>query len=175
MSPSALCAESDIDLDQGAAVFVRPSKSCDRENTAETSAMTTKILCATDGSEHSKTAVVYAAGLSSKTQVPLTVCSVNVAMGGMRAPVVYLRDSAEIKSILEDAAKLALENGAKKVDKVELKSREASSAIVQYAEENGYDHIVTGTGNKHGMSRLILGSVASDIAGRAHCTVTVAR
>jgi nucleotide-binding universal stress UspA family protein len=137
--------------------------------------MTTKILCATDGSDHSKIAVMQAAELAAKNNASLTICSVNVAMGGMRAPVVYMRDSAEVKKILDGAAKLARDSGAKKVDEVELKSREAAAAVVQYAEENGYDHIVTGTGDKHGMSRLILGSVAADIAGRAHCSVTVAR
>ena len=54
-------------------------------------------------------------------------------------------------------------------------SREAAAAIVQYAEENGFDHIVLGTGDKRGVSRLVLGSVAADVAGRAHCSVTVAR
>jgi nucleotide-binding universal stress UspA family protein len=137
--------------------------------------MTSKILCATDGSGHSRSAILHAAELSAKTGASLTICTVNVAMGGMRAPVVYMREEKEVRDILDSAAKLARDNGAKSVSEVELKSREAAGAVVQYAEENGFDHIVTGTGDKHGMSRLILGSVAADIAGRAHCTVTVAR
>ena len=56
-----------------------------------------------------------------------------------------------------------------------LRSRDAAAAVVQYAEENGFDHIVVGTGDKRGLSRLVLGSVAADIAARAHCTVTIAR
>jgi nucleotide-binding universal stress UspA family protein len=58
---------------------------------------------------------------------------------------------------------------------VDLISREAASSIVHYAETNGYDHIVMGTGDKRGMSRLMLGSVAADVSGRAHVSVTVAR
>jgi nucleotide-binding universal stress UspA family protein len=58
---------------------------------------------------------------------------------------------------------------------VALRSREAAAAIVQYAEENGFGHIVVGTGDKHGISRLVLGSVAADVASRAHATVTIAR
>ncbi|EKE17298.1 MAG: hypothetical protein ACD_10C00512G0002, partial [uncultured bacterium] len=30
-------------------------------------------------------------------------------------------------------------------------------------------------GDKRGLSRLVLGSVAADVAARAHCSVTIAR
>jgi nucleotide-binding universal stress UspA family protein len=40
---------------------------------------------------------------------------------------------------------------------------------------NKVGHIVMGTGDKRGISRLVLGSVAADVAGRAHCSVTIAR
>ena len=58
-----------------------------------------------------------------------------------------------------------------------LGSKECQSAasIVAYAEQGQYDVIVTGTGDKHGFSRLVLGSVAADVAGRAHCTLIIAR
>jgi nucleotide-binding universal stress UspA family protein len=58
---------------------------------------------------------------------------------------------------------------------VQLLSREVAPAIVQYAETGGYDCIVMGTGDKRGLSRLVLGSVAADVSGRAHCSVMVAR
>ena len=44
-----------------------------------------------------------------------------------------------------------------------------------YAEQNGFDHIVVGTGGKGAVSRMMLGSVSRDVASRAHCPVTVAR
>ena len=44
-----------------------------------------------------------------------------------------------------------------------------------YAHENGFDHIVMGTGDKRGLKRLMMGSVATDVAAKAHCSVTVAR
>ena len=137
--------------------------------------MTKKILCAIDDTDHAKSAVIQAAELSAKTGAPLTVCTVNVTQGGLRGPVIYLHDDADIKKILDNAASLARKHGANKMSETELKGREISTAVVQYAEQNGFDHIVTGTGDKRGLSRLALGSVAADIAGRAHCTVTVAR
>ena len=137
--------------------------------------MTKKILCAIDDTEHAKSAVIQAAELSAKTGASLTVCTVNVMQGGLRGPAIYLHDDADIKKVLDNAASLARKHGANKMSETELKGREISTAVVQYAEQNGFDHIVTGTGDKRGLSRLALGSVAADIASRAHCTVTVAR
>ncbi|MBL8789529.1 MAG: universal stress protein [Rhizobiales bacterium] len=137
--------------------------------------MTKKILCATDGTSHSQHAVELAATLASKLDVPLAICTVNVGRGGARGPLIYSLDDAEIRRILDGAAAVAKAAKVKTVEEVSLKAREAAVAIVMYAEENGYDHIITGTGDKHGVSRLVLGSVAADVASRAHCTVTVAR
>jgi nucleotide-binding universal stress UspA family protein len=137
--------------------------------------MTKKILCAIDDTEHAKNATAYAAELSAKTGAQLTFCTVNVLMGGLRGPPIYMREDAEIKKILDSAASLARKHGIKNLSEIELKGREISAAVVQYAEQNGIDHIVTGTGDRRGLSRLALGSVAADIAGKAHCTVTIAR
>ena len=137
--------------------------------------MTKKILCATDGSDHSSHAIQLAAEMAKKLGAELTVCAVNVARGGTRGPLIYSWDDSEVKRILDGAASSAKAAGASKVEEVVLRSREAASAVVQYAEENGFDHIIVGTGDKRGVSRLVLGSVAADVAGRAHCSVTVAR
>lgn len=137
--------------------------------------MPQKILCATDGQKHSQHAVELAATLSAKLQVPLTICTVNVMRGSARGPLIPMMDDAEVKSVLAAAAKLAQSQGAANPAEIDLVAREAAAAIVRYAEENGFDHIVVGTGDKHGVSRLVLGSVAADVSSRAHCTVTVVR
>ena len=137
--------------------------------------MTKKILCATDGSKHSEHAVQFAGELAGRLGVDLAVCVVNIARGSARTPIIYSLEDADVKAILDAAAAMARKAGGKAVSEVALRSRDAAAAVVQYAEENGYDHIITGTGDKHGVSRLVLGSVAADIASRAHCTVTIAR
>ena len=137
--------------------------------------MTRKILCATDGAPHSQHAIELAAQLSAKLGAGLAICTVNIARGGIRGPLIYSMEDAEVKRVLDSAAAIARKAGAGKSEEVALRSREAAAAIVQYAEENGFDHIVMGTGDKHGVSRLVLGSVAADVASRAHCSVTVAR
>ena len=116
--------------------------------------MTDRILCATDGARHSGPAVQLAAQMAEKLGIDLAVCYVNVARGGVRGPLIFSVEASDAKAIVESAA---------------------AAAIVQYAETNGFTHIVTGTGDKHGVSRLMLGSVAADVAHRAHCTVTIAR
>jgi nucleotide-binding universal stress UspA family protein len=139
------------------------------------SKMTKKILCAIDETDHARSAVIQAAELASKTGAPLTLCTVNALQGGLRGPPIYLHDDKVVKKMLDEASLLVRERGVSNAATTELKSREIATAIVQYAEQNGFDHIVAGAGHHHGLSRLVLGSVVSDIVERAHCTVTVAR
>lgn len=134
-----------------------------------------KILCATDGSGHSAHAVALAAELSVKLGAPLSICAVNVAHGGARGPLIHNWEEAEVTRILDGAAAMAKRAGAAQVEELALRSRDAAAAIVQYAEENGFGHIVVGTGDRRGVSRLLLGSVAAAVASHAHCSVTVSR
>ncbi|NJM28900.1 MAG: universal stress protein [Rhizobiales bacterium] len=137
--------------------------------------MSGKILCATDGTAHSAHAIEFAAKTASKSAAALTLCTINEARGGARGPLIYAHEDADIDRILAEAAETAKHQGAKSVQMVALKSRDTAAAVVRYAEENGFGHIVVGTGDKHGIARLVLGSVAGAIASRAHCTVTIAR
>lgn len=137
--------------------------------------MDKRILVATDGTAHSKIAVSYAIGLAASRQAELVIAVVNVAMGGVRGPLIYSYSDEDAAKIVHAAAEEARRAGVKEISEAVISSREADSGIVQYADEKKVDHIVVGTGDKHGISRLMLGSVAADITRRAHCTVTVAR
>jgi len=134
-----------------------------------------KVLTTTDGMPHSDIAIQYAAQLAAKYGAPLTICVVNIAHGGPRGPMIQHWSDQEIAGIFDHAASIARENGVAEPKQVSLVSREAAAGIVAYAEDNGYDQIVVGTGNKRGLSRLMIGSVAADVVARAHVTVTVAR
>lgn len=137
--------------------------------------MTHKILCTTDGSAHSNVAVAQAAEIASKFGASLSICVVNIAHGGPKGPLIQHWTAAEVAGLLDAAVALAAQHGVAEPKRVDIISREAATGIVHYAEANGYDHIVVGTGDKRGVSRLMLGSVAADVMARAHCTVTVAR
>lgn len=137
--------------------------------------MTKKILCPTDGTDHGTVGVILAAEVAKATSFHLTICAVNIAHGGVRGPTISHWRPEEVAKILADAEAVARSEGATDVGTVEVVAREAAPAIIAYAEQNGYTHIVMGTGDKRGLQRLVLGSVASEVASRAHCTVTIAR
>jgi nucleotide-binding universal stress UspA family protein len=137
--------------------------------------MVHKILCAVDGTKHSDKAVQFAAELANKLGSALTIATVNVMIGGAGSGAIYSLEDSQVQNVLEAAARIAADAGVKNVHTTPLRSREAAAGVVTYAEQDDCDIIVTGTGDKHGLSRLVLGSVAADIAGKAHCTVIVAR
>lgn len=137
--------------------------------------MTNRILCPTDGSDHADTGLMKAAELAKLTGAALTVCVVNIAHGGARGPTINHWTTDQANAILDAAQAKARAAGVADVSGVELIAREAAPAIITYADQEGIGHIVMGTGDKQGVKRLVLGSVASAVAGQAHCTVTVAR
>ena len=57
--------------------------------------MTKKILCPVDGSDHSDVGLVRAAELARLTGAHLTICAVNLAVGGARGPTINHSDVAK--------------------------------------------------------------------------------
>lgn len=137
--------------------------------------MTTRILCPVDGSEHADVGLRHAVTLAKLIGAPLTICVVNVALGGVRGPTINQWPDDVAQEMVTKAEARAKAAGATEVTTVVLLARAAGPAIMTYAEEQGVDHIVMGTGDKRGVKRLVLGSVAAEVAGQADCTVTVAR
>jgi nucleotide-binding universal stress UspA family protein len=136
--------------------------------------MTKKILCPTDGSDHAMLGVLKAAEWAKLTGAHLTICAINLALGA-RGPLINQWSDEDAEALLKKAEAEAKAGGATDVGTVTVVSRSAGPAIIAYAEEIGADHIVMGTGDKRGVKRLVLGSVATEVAGQAGCTVTVAR
>lgn len=116
-----------------------------------------------------------AADLTLKYGGALLICVVNVAYGAGRGPLIHHWSDAEAQAILDKASAAAKAKGVTVAGTAVVLDREAASGIVGYAEMQKVDHIVMGTGDKRGLSRLVLGSVAADVCARAHCSVTVAR
>lgn len=137
--------------------------------------MTKKILCPVDGSDHADTGLLHAAELARLTGAHLTICAVNLAVGGARGPTINHWNDDEAEAVLVAAAAKAKAAGAGEIATAVLISRGAGPAIIAYAEEIAADQIVMGTGDKRGVKRLVLGSVATEVAGQAGCSVTVAR
>jgi nucleotide-binding universal stress UspA family protein len=139
--------------------------------------MTHKVLCAVDDTEHSKSAVAQAAELAKATGSELTILAVNLPVGGegRGGITIYSWEDADADRVLTDAAALAKKAGVPSAKTITVKGRDAARSIVVYAEDNGIDHIVVGTGGKGAITRFMLGSVSRDVVARAHCPVTIAR
>lgn len=99
----------------------------------------------------------------------------NLALGGARGPTINQWTDDEAEALLAKSEAAAKEAGATDIGTAVVISRNAAPAIVAYAEELAVDQIVMGTGDKRGLKRLVLGSVAAEVAGQAGCSVTVAR
>lgn len=135
----------------------------------------TKILCAVDDTEHSLPAVRLAGRLAGALGAELTVFAVNQMIGGSTSPSKLLWTGAEAQRILAAAADEARKAGASNVATASVNSLDPAEAITQFAESNGFDHVVVGSGGKGLAFRMVLGSVSRDVVQRAHCPVTVAR
>jgi nucleotide-binding universal stress UspA family protein len=136
-----------------------------------------KIFCAVDDTEHSLPAIDAAAKLAGAFDGELAILIVNQLVGGYGrgGPPTLMWTTKEVEKALSRAAAEAEKGGASKIKLVDVESRDLAQAITGYAEQNGFDHIVVGTGGKGAVSRMMLGSVSRDVVSRAHCPVTVAR
>ena len=76
--------------------------------------------------------------------------------------------------MLEEAKRLAEENGAKDVD-TKIAVGPVAEEIVRIAEEGGYVSIIVGTKGKSLLKKLLMGSVAEKVVLYAHCPVVVVR
>lgn len=134
-----------------------------------------KILCAFDGTDHAKIAVREAAHLAKAHGASLTILVINTALGTPRSAALYQWEPAEADRIGVEGRAVAEGAGASAVEIVVARARDPAGAVIHYGHEHGFDHIVTGTGEKGALSKLVLGSVSDAIVSKAHCSVTVAR
>ena len=135
-----------------------------------------RILCSVDGSDHADIALLAAMELAGKLGAELSLVTVNVAFGSSpRGTQALVWTKEEAQAILDAAAAVVSKSGQKVSGATVVVAREVSGGIIDYAIEHDIDAICIGTGDKRGLSRLILGSVAADVAHRAPCTVIIAR
>lgn len=143
--------------------------------------MVNKLLCATDGSHASDKAVDYAIELAQGLHADLTFLTVkHMTAEGARDSaywdsVVLEAADAQVAHELHAAEAKARAAGLVDVKCVSISGHNIAAAIVDYAERNGHDHIVTGSVGRTGVARLLLGSIASDVVAKAHAPVTIVR
>ena len=143
--------------------------------------MANKILCATDGSAASNKAVDAAIELANKMGASLAFLTVERVTLDTAADSAFWDSrvlgaaDAQAHRVLAAAEAKARGAGLSGVECVTTQGNNIAAAIISYAEQNGFDHIVTGSVGRTGVARLLLGSVAGDVVAKAHCPVTVVR
>lgn len=143
--------------------------------------MKSKILCATDGSHSADKAIDFAVKLANKTNAHLSFITVTLVTGESASHSRFWDSSmldvadAQLQSELKTAANKAKMAGLTDVTCIALGGYHIANTIVEYADENSYDHIVTGSVGRAGVAKLLLGSIAQDVVAKAHCPVTVVR
>ncbi|MFB6166018.1 MAG: universal stress protein [Haloarculaceae archaeon] len=85
----------------------------------------------------------------------------------------YDRAQEEAEELLADAREFAADRGA--TVETELVVGRPDRSIVEFADEEGVDHVVMGSHGRSGLSRILVGSVAENVMRRAHCPVTIVR
>ena len=143
-----------------------------------------KLLCATDGSHASEKAVAWAVQLTktlvdAKLDVSLTFLTVSaIDEEGEAVHGVQIMKEAIDEQIfreLHSARAKALKAGLKTVTCAKASGRNIPAAIIDFADREGYGHVICGSTGRSGVSRMLLGSVASEVVAKAHCPVTVVR
>jgi len=140
----------------------------------------TRILIALDGSKGARAAVdaVIARQWPAESQVHLVNATWTVppiTAGRMVAPITdwIAQENARIKTAMEAAT--ARLQGAGFITSAVLEEDEPKDLICKEAERWGADCIFMGARGMGPVERLMIGSVSSGVAARAHCSVEIVR
>lgn len=148
----------------------------------------TRILVCIDGSESSFKAADVAIEVAKKHAAQLIGINVIVSQLGYSysSGMFGLSTPSAINELLDKARQQArpwfeqVETKASS-EGISIKTEMLASptsvvpAIVDYAEKNSVDLIVTGTKGRSGFTKLLLGSVASGVITYANCPVMVVK
>jgi len=149
-----------------------------------------KILIATDGSECSANAVFSAANRPWPSQSEIRILSV-VQLVTPEIPLaasplcslyptslldqIWKKAGTRAEEAVADARKMLRAAGLTVCDCKTTPVGEPREFILDEAQTWGADLIVLGSHGRHGLERLLMGSVSESVAIYAHCSVEVVR
>jgi nucleotide-binding universal stress UspA family protein len=138
----------------------------------------TGIIVGIDGSHHSQRALEWAVREAVIRHAPLTVIAVyRTVVGFWGGPVAYPQDlelSANTRRDAEDAVDKALAStGVPRPASVTIRAVCGIPAEELVHASEDAEMMVVGSRGNGGFSRLLLGSVSSQVVHHAHCPVVV--
>lgn len=139
------------------------------------------ILVPVDGSQTSNSAVGKATGMAKAFNAKLTLVSVidNYPFAGVGdiayGQVEYTEAAMANANRALNAAEELVEGAGLKADRRVIEEHVIHEGILHTAKELGVDLIVMGSHGRHGLEKLLLGSVATRVLERSHVPVMVIR
>jgi nucleotide-binding universal stress UspA family protein len=140
-----------------------------------------KILVAYDSSGFSNRAFKKALEIAEPYTSKITIATVitGIYQPSMGFSMKYSKELLEkhTKILKKIFAKLQAESKKKNLSlsfKI-LHDPSVSKAILNYVNSNNFDLVVIGSHGRTGLNKIILGSVANDVAHRANCSVMVVK
>lgn len=142
-----------------------------------------RILLPTDFSDCSNQALIHAVKLAQEHGAELHLLHAIVLYeSDPENPTYVFPEASEFQRVLEESAGERMGALVRDSDLPDLVVRQvyrrdvsAASAIVEYAQEEDIDLIVMGTHGRRGVRKLLLGSVATEVARMAPCAVMTVR
>jgi nucleotide-binding universal stress UspA family protein len=141
------------------------------------------ILVATDFSVCSQTALTYGRALARQFGAHLHVLhAVELPVSDATGAISHVGLTPELQTALEDAERgrltdsVSVDAGGTLEVTTAVRTRSTPAlAIVEYAQSETIDLLVLGTHGRHGLTRLVMGSVAEQVVRTAPCPVLTVR
>ena len=138
------------------------------------------IIVGVDGSGHSELALQWAMNEAAARHAALTVLTVDpVALSAWTGAPIRSEADEPAREHAELAAREAADNalaklaGESRPDSVTVRAFSGNAAEELINASRGADLVVVGSRGAGGFSRLMMGSVSSQLAHHAHCPVVI--
>jgi nucleotide-binding universal stress UspA family protein len=140
-----------------------------------------RVVVAIDGSDYSMKAADYAINLAKNTGAEIFALNIiDISSIFRMLPSTTKKElndigKQEARRMFQDVEAVAKKRGVEIRTEIIETSESVADAMIRYAEKKKIDLIVVGTRGKSGMTKALLGSVASKIVTYSPCPVLVVR
>jgi nucleotide-binding universal stress UspA family protein len=134
--------------------------------------MTHQLVVPMDDSEPARAALAYALERFPDDEITAVHAVDDLEAGYAGQPSAAASEGRDSEPAVFDDARDRADARGRRIDTRVLEGQ-AADAILAYVEESGADGIVMGSEGRSGVSRMLLGSVAEQVARRSPVPVTI--